>query len=392
MRVLFGCLAILLGFVSISLAARYGYKGADTLADGLISAVVFGAIALCAFLFDAAAVRLWFLGHRIGSAIIGLIAAAALIVTFTNSLGAIAGRADTTLAQRARVVDARADDRREQARLEKALADLGVFTPTDEEAVRAAKRAADTATANRTVECDKRGPNCRARELDEQTAASHLATITAAKATTDRARQLEAEIGTVRARLNSGEPIGAPNPLGNALALLFGHAASVLTAWQQAIVAAVFELCLVGVMVIYELLGHGTAARAAVGATSADASEARPAMPVAPLPMIKELPCLRAARRKTRLNASKNPASSVKSFIRDQVFPGDGGRVEMKTLMRDYRAWCTGKGIAPIELRDFLDEIEKVCSKLGIAIEVGDDQRVYCVNVRLGNAIPAGVH
>jgi len=35
---------------------------------------------------------------------------------------------------------------------------------------------------------------------------------------------------------------------------------------QQAIVAAVFELCLVGVMVIFELLGHG---KQAAGATSA---------------------------------------------------------------------------------------------------------------------------
>ena len=90
MRVLFGCLAVLLGAVSIALAARYGYKGADTVVDGLISAVVFGLIALCAFLFDAAAVRLWFMGHRLGSAAVGLIAGAALVVTFTNSLGAIA--------------------------------------------------------------------------------------------------------------------------------------------------------------------------------------------------------------------------------------------------------------------------------------------------------------
>jgi hypothetical protein len=228
---LFGGLAVLLGAVSISLAARYGYKGADTVVDGVISAVVFGAIALCAFLFDAAAVRLWFMGHRIGSAAIGFIAAAALLVTFTNSLGAIAGRADTTLAQRTRIANARADDRREQARLVKALADLDGFTPTDEAAVAAARRAADTATANRTVECDKRGPNCRARELDEQAAASHLAAVTAAKATTDRARQLEAEIRVVRARLNAGEPISTPNPLGNALALLLGKADSVLTAW-----------------------------------------------------------------------------------------------------------------------------------------------------------------
>ena len=58
MRALFGCLAVLLGAVSIALAARYGFKGADTEIDGVISGVVFGGIALCAFIFDAAAVRL----------------------------------------------------------------------------------------------------------------------------------------------------------------------------------------------------------------------------------------------------------------------------------------------------------------------------------------------
>ena len=88
---------------SLSLAARYGYKGADTTIDGVISAVVFGAIALCAFTFDAAAVRLWFMRHHVGAIVIGVIAAAALVVTFTNSLGAIAARADTTQAERPRL-------------------------------------------------------------------------------------------------------------------------------------------------------------------------------------------------------------------------------------------------------------------------------------------------
>jgi hypothetical protein len=81
MRTMFGCLAALLCVVSVALAARYGYKGADTEVDGAISAIVFGLIALCACLFDAAAVRLWFMGHRIGASSIGVIAAAALLVT-----------------------------------------------------------------------------------------------------------------------------------------------------------------------------------------------------------------------------------------------------------------------------------------------------------------------
>ena len=146
MRALFAVLAVLLGLASICLTARYGYKSADTEIDGIISAVVFGGIALCAFLFDAAAVRLWFMKHHLGAGLIGFIAAAALIVTFSNSLGGIVSRTDAVMAQRQGVADSRADNRRELLRLEKALADLGKFTPADEEAVKAAKRAADTAT------------------------------------------------------------------------------------------------------------------------------------------------------------------------------------------------------------------------------------------------------
>jgi hypothetical protein len=53
-----------------------------------------------------------------------------------------------------------------------------------------------------------------------------------------------------------GAASAARQPAGAALAMMIGAGAAALTAWQQAIVAAVFELCLVGVMVIYELLGH----------------------------------------------------------------------------------------------------------------------------------------
>jgi hypothetical protein len=117
MRTLFGWLAALLCVVSVALAARYGYKGADTEVDGLISGIMFGLIALCACLFDAAAVRLWFMRHRIGAIAVGVIAAAALIVTFTNSLGAIASRSDIAQAERNRTKADEADSRAELARI-----------------------------------------------------------------------------------------------------------------------------------------------------------------------------------------------------------------------------------------------------------------------------------
>jgi hypothetical protein len=396
MRALFGCLAVVLGAISIALAARYGYKGADTLIDGVISAVVFGAIALCAFLFDAAAVRLWFMGHRIGSVAIGLIAAAALVVTFTNSLGAIAGRADAVQAQRQSTTDTRTDNRSELKRLQSALASLGTFAPADDAAVKAARRAADTATASRKAECDKRGPLCKQWERDETAAAAKLAEVTAAKATTDRANRLEADIAKVKTSLQfpTPEAVGHANPLGNALAMIIGSGADVLTAWQQAIVAAVFELCLVGVMVIFELLGQGrqrTGSQAAVAAIAMVQEPSQDREAAVGAPAVAALPPTRKPAWKTAKRGGNG--GSVKAFGRDHLFPADDGeRVDIKALMQTYRAWCADKRAAPVDLNAFLDEIEQLCSKLGIRIEMGDDQRVYCHGVKIEAPSAAGVH
>ena len=140
MRKLLIAMAGCIGVVSILLTARYGWKQADEEIDRWIAAVMFGSISLCAFVFDALAVRLWFVGWRKAGGFIGFIAALAFVVTFSNSLGGIVSRADTVQAQRQSVTDARADNRRELQRLEQALKDLGKFTPADAEAVAAAKR------------------------------------------------------------------------------------------------------------------------------------------------------------------------------------------------------------------------------------------------------------
>jgi len=72
------CLAVLaccIGIVSILLTARYGWKQADEATDKWIAAVMFGSISLCAFVFDAVAVRLWFNQLRAVAMFIGVIAA-----------------------------------------------------------------------------------------------------------------------------------------------------------------------------------------------------------------------------------------------------------------------------------------------------------------------------
>jgi hypothetical protein len=388
MRALFGCLAALLCVVSVVLAARYGYKGTDTEIDAVISAIVFGLIALCACLFDAAAVRLWFMGHCSGAAIIGVIAAAALVVTFTNSLGAIASRSDSTQAERNRTKADEADSRAELARITRERDGLA-FTPTTDDAVKVTRDAVTTAERIRLAKCGngdqrQRGPNCRQRETEEQAYRSSLASVLTNKDLTERAAQLDADAARVRAKLAKAPKVQNANPLGAALEQMIGATAAALTAWQQAIVAGVFELCLVGVMVIFELLGHvKEPAQQRIEGVQSQKTPGDPYSAKTPPPHEMK-PSTALARRKT-VAAKAN--GSVKRFVSDHVIPTDGERIEIKTLMRDYRAWCAMENVTPLDARAFLNELEKLCRKLGIETKVGDDQRAHCLNVKMATTL-----
>jgi hypothetical protein len=145
-------------------------------------------------------------------------------------------------------------------------------------------------------------------------------------------------------------------------------------------------------MVIFELLGHGRQQRirlqAAVTTGASEVQEQEDRRTAASAPAFTALP----PPRKTRGKASRSSnGGTVKGFVRDHLFPADDDeRVEIKSLIDAYRDWCSEKGASPIELDGFLDEIEQLCRKLGIRIEVGDDQRVYCHGVRI--EAPASVH
>jgi hypothetical protein len=219
--------------------------------------------------------------------------------------------------------------------------------------------------------------------LDEAAAATNLASVTAAKTATERARQLETDIATVKAKLSqpANTVVGAVNPLGTALANLIGSAADVLTSWQQAIVALVFELCLVGVMVIYELLGHSKLPAPAEATEVKDtpvatASIARPSSKAPSKPIV-----LKPA-------AQKPVIGSVSRFISENVSTAKDARTEMRDLIRGYRDWCASEGLRAIDLNKALDEVEALCSQIGIRIEVASDQRVYCVGATLRGSSP----
>jgi hypothetical protein len=247
-------------------------------------------------------------------------------------------------------------------------------------AVKVARDAVATAERTRLAECGngdpkQRGPKCRERETEEQTKRDALATVIANKALTDKAAKLDGDAVAVRARLAKVAPVQNANPLGATLEQMIGATAAALTAWQQAIVAGVFELCLVGVMVIYELLGQPKPP--AHRKDRVDGLD-----PIIEPKRQDDKPSEPPARQRISASRSK-PSGSVKRFARDHIFPAEGEQVEIKALMRDYRAWCARQQLTPLGVDAFLDELAKLCRKIGIETQVGDDQRVYCLDVRV---------
>jgi hypothetical protein len=225
MRVLVGIFGSICGLIVIGLVSRYGFKSTDVEADAWIMAFLFGVIAAGGLFGHAVAVHLW-RRTPLAAVVCGLICAVALAINLSNSLGAIAGRADSTTAARIKANTQIRDDTAELARLEKQRDSMPKFVPTDDEAVKAARRAADTAASARTAECGngdpkQRGKNCRDREADEKAATDRLAALTMAKATTDTTLKLEADMRELRDRLARSGPIVTVNVQGSAIAKLF---------------------------------------------------------------------------------------------------------------------------------------------------------------------------
>jgi hypothetical protein len=162
----------LFGLAVIALVARYGYISSDNTVNGAILAFLFAAVAAGGLFGHAVAVRIWRI-HRGWSVILGMFCFAALVLNISNSLGAIAGRDDKTLAERAKVKETRADDRADLKRLSAEREALPKFVATTAEAVKAARDAVTAAERIHAAECGngdrkQRGPNCRTRETEKQ--------------------------------------------------------------------------------------------------------------------------------------------------------------------------------------------------------------------------------
>lgn len=349
--------AWLIAGISVALAARYGFKSADTPTDGIIYAVMFGAIAAGGGLMQALAVHVVVTagmgrGWRVlWGLVIGAIGLAAMLATVLSSLGAIAGRADAVAAERTKASDTVKDDRADLARLtaeRKAL----TFTPADADAVAAARVAMKTAERARVAECGdgdakQRGKHCRSKEDAETAAAAKLASVVADKAATERAAKLDTNLATLRTRLEKAPTVQTINPLAAALARLTGMSVSDAADKRDLFLAIVFELLVAGSMIGVELSrGH---------------------QPLAPVPVTPAAPTL--------------PAGDVAKFLLANTTRKLRSRTGWRDMHARYTAWCAD-AYQPLDFEAFTSRLAIICRDVGVRI-AGRGADAACVDITL---------
>jgi hypothetical protein len=211
----------------------------------------------------AVAVRLW-RESKLAGFLAGIVAAVALTVSLSNSLGAMAGRGNEAQAQRIKIADEARSLNRSLKRKEDEREALR-FTPIDEDAFSAAKKASDAASSAREAECRKRGPNCRIREDEERAVNAAFSKASADKAATKQAKDLDIEIAALKARLEKAGPVLEANPQGSAFARLFSlpdSKAAFLSTWQNFAMGVIVEILIVFSMIAFEVLGRAEKSRA----------------------------------------------------------------------------------------------------------------------------------
>lgn len=420
MRHFVGLFGLLCSAIIIAVAARYGFKTSDSDFDGYIWAFIYGAITFAGLFGHMVAVRLW-RQYRMRwlSAVVFVVCGLTLIISLSNSIGAMAGRANTTQAARAQTAEtvriARRDLERTQGERERMK-----FNPADQSAVETARKKAEAAKAAKEAECNVRGQRCRDKEAAEAAALADLETASSNKAATDHARELDAQIEKLTAKI-AEKPVLEANSQGSALARLFGlpdDKADRMSTYQNLGMGVVLELLVAFSLIIFELMGEHKLERphapAPIFAPEASAlpieiepDEAiaiappviAPAIeeregpqeePEAPTATIESEPEETTPRtfppRRPRLIASEvAPFGNVAEILGEALETSARGKLELAPVFRAYSDACRTQGKRSVSQDRFVDDLTAFCRDTGIAM-TGDDTGIYLRKVRLKRA------
>lgn len=376
MRSALGIFGLAAGAIVIALVGRYGYVTSDTMLDGAITAFFFGVIAVGGIGGPAAAVHLcrtaagW---AKLWGLLAGLIAIVALGANLSNSLGAIAGRADKTIAERANVKETAKDTRDEIKRLVALRTELPTFTPASADDVEAARHAVKAAEKATGAECGdgsnskQRGPKCREKEAEETTKRDGLAAALTNKGLTDTATKLDADAAALRQKLGGLPAVSAVNPIAETLARVFHLETDEAATWQQLATVVVVELLIAFSLIAWELLAKG----------------APPAVVPASEGANSQLPETEPASTTDR-HANTKSVDSVGRFMLACLSRAAGEQTNLSAIYTRYMRWCSEQSPA-IDGRsagEFANEFAARCDRLGIRTR-REKRSVWCLDVKL---------
>jgi len=386
MRNLLIFIVVLGGIASVALCGSYGWDQATVLKDQVTASFIYGMVAVFSLALHVVAIRLWMQGKRKAGVAIGLAAFLAFVMTAFTSLGGLVSRADRVTATRQDAIDSKADWKQQIDDLTKERNGLR-FKRTSQETVDAAKRAANAAKDAREAECGKgdpkqRGKICRTKEDDEAKALKELTAAQENRAATARFDEIESDLKRLREARHDGggaAAVGSVDPLNSLLATLMGAWADVLSAWQKAVFAVVYDICLVAGMAGIELLGGGTGRAASRNKDESDAPETQ-APPFAHAAIVRPKADKRSAKV---LQLPKQQAGRVSRFIVEHVAPASArSKVEIADVYSGYRAWCMDSNFTALEPDAFGDQLRAALDVAGIEAKAIRD-RVYLMGVTL---------
>jgi hypothetical protein len=405
-----GLFGLVCSAIIIAIAARYGYKTSDSDFDGYIWAFIYGAITFAGLFGHMVAVRLW-RRYRMRwlSAAVFIVCILTLVISLSNSIGAMAGRMNTTQAARVQTAETVRIARRDLKRVQDER-DAMKFTAADDIALRAAQDKRDTAITTAKAECkDVRGSRCEAREKEERAAINALTEVAANKAATDHARELDTQIEKLTAKI-AEKPVLEANSQGSALARLFGlpdDKADRMSTYQNLGMGVVLELLVAFSLIIFELMTESerlqkparSFAPAPPAARQIEPEPEAPALIAAPViepekpepdaTEAEEEPKAFPMPNRPRLIASRpDPIGSVHEILVEILEMGGRGRAEIRAIFNAYSEACFAQGKRPVPENEFPFALAAFCKATGIKTEI-TDKGAYLLNVRLKKSAKA---
>lgn len=372
MRNALGIFGTVAGAIVVALVGRYGFVTSDTAIDGAIAAFFLAVIAIGGIAGPAAALHMFqhVKGWRKLLAILaGAAAIVALLVNITNSLGAIAGRADKTLATRAKVAETRKDDRATLARLTTERAGM-TFTPATADAVLAAREAVAAAERAQKAECERRGRLCREREAEETAKRDALAVVLANRAATERAERLERDAAAVQARLDVAAPVASVNPLADTLGRIFSIPSAAAATAQQVAMVVIVEILIAFSLIAWELLPRSHAAPRLAAVETEPLLAPQATAELDPLPS-NVVALIQPPKR-----------GNIEAFLLACVGKAKGSSVSWAELYVRYRRWCEESSLEPYAVREFGTQLDSLRAD-GVLRVRARGQDVYCLDVKL---------